>query len=171
MRQNEYFIDENTDTNNSDDINNIFDNYQERDEKGENMNHRSTILRDVARNAAIGLGFGSFFYLLVEAIAPNWVPITPLSIITLFIMSALIGELTFLLGNERIAGYIAHCVLTFALVIVWILMNGWSFSHITGGLPTVALVFIAIYGAIWAISIAHNKLDARKINEKLTAQR
>lgn len=135
------------------------------------MNPTTTILRDIARNAVIGLGFGSFFYLLVEAIAPDWVPITTLSIVTLFIMSALIGELTFLLGNGRIAGYIAHCVLTFTLVIVWILVNGWNFSRITGGLPTVALVFVAIYAAIWAISIAHNKLDARKINERLTKQR
>ncbi|MDF7666136.1 DUF3021 domain-containing protein [Bifidobacterium sp. ESL0745] len=172
MQRNEYSINRDIDKNDSDIIDDIPGNHRhDGDKKGEIMAHLPTILRDIARNAAIGLGFGSFFYLLVGVIAPGWVPVNTFSIVTLFVMSALIGELTFLLGNGRISGYIAHCVLTFALVIAWILVNGWSFSHITGGLPTVVLVFILIYAAIWTISIAHNKLDARKINERLTKQR
>ncbi|MDF7663174.1 DUF3021 domain-containing protein [Bifidobacterium sp. ESL0763] len=131
-------------------------------ERGGEPTRPSGLLRAVIRNAVVGLGLGSFFFLLVEAVSPGWIPVTTMSVATFFVMTALIGELTFLLGNGRLPNYIAHCALTFALVVIWILANGWNVS-----MPVVFVVFVAIYAAIWVLIIARNKFDARKINEKL----
>ncbi|MDF7640734.1 DUF3021 family protein [Bifidobacterium sp. ESL0784] len=121
--------------------------------------------------AVDGLGAGSFFFLLVSAVVPGWIPINPLSIATLFMMSMLIGELTFLLNNGKLVGYIAHCVLTFTFTIAWLLANGLGFKEIPGGLVSVVAAFVIIYALVWIIVITFKRMNINKINKKLNENR
>ncbi|WEV63869.1 DUF3021 family protein [Bifidobacterium sp. ESL0732] len=132
---------------------------------------KKVLLRNIFHNAATGLGFGSFFFLLTTAIVPGWIPVNTFSILTMFVLSALIGELTFLVSDGYLWGYIVHCVLTFTLTIGWILVNGWTFKQIPGGLASVVAAFVCVYAAIWIIIIANEKITVSKINKKVNERR
>ncbi|WEV46557.1 DUF3021 domain-containing protein [Bifidobacterium sp. ESL0690] len=139
--------------------------------EGGNMEHKITPLRKIIRYAAVGIGFGSFFLMLLTAIAPGWIPLNRLSILTMFVMSALIGELTFLLDDGYPWSYLAHFALTFALTIAWVLANGWTFRQIPGGLGSIAATFVGIYVAIWLVVITDMKIDVGRMNRKLRESR
>ncbi|MCH4209724.1 DUF3021 domain-containing protein [Bifidobacterium sp.] len=129
---------------------------------------RPSLLRVTIINAMIGIGIGSFFFLVVEILAQPTIPITPLGVVSLFVMSALIGELTLLFDLQLPYWTILlmHCPLTFALVIGWILANRW-FIVLSRHFAGFAALFIGIYLLVWVGAVLHGWLLTERLNRTL----
>lgn len=127
-------------------------------------------LTDALKAAIIGIGFGSFAFLAIAAVNPDWIPVTRMSVLSLFVLSAAISELSYIFQFDEMlpaaAMYAIHCVLTFACVIVWILVNGWKHVLI-GQFPLFFGIFVGIYVMVWLVNIVYAKLAARSMNRSL----
>ncbi|MCI1254968.1 DUF3021 domain-containing protein [Bifidobacterium tibiigranuli] len=129
----------------------------------------ASVLRELIINAMIGIGVGSFVFLFDEILDQRPIPITPLSVVSLFVMSALIGELTLLfkLQIPYWAILLIHCPLTFALVVGWLLTNRWYVMLSPQRFPGFAASFVGIYILIWLGVVLHGWLLTERMNRTL----
>ncbi|WEV41010.1 DUF3021 domain-containing protein [Lactobacillus sp. ESL0681] len=117
-------------------------------------------------NGTTGIGFGSFSYLLILLFKIQSAFPTAKNIISIWIMSFLIGLLTHLFSQGiTIKTLLIHFSATFALVVAMIAYNGWITSPTN--ILTFSGAFFAIYLLIWAIVIFFERLSINKINRKL----
>ncbi|MCH3975612.1 MAG: DUF3021 domain-containing protein [Bifidobacterium tibiigranuli] len=131
--------------------------------------HVASVLRELIINAMIGVGVGSFVFLFDEILDQRPIPTTPLSVVSLFVMSALIGELTLLfkLQIPYWAILLIHCPLTFALVVGWLLTNRWYVMLSPQRFPGFAASFVGIYILIWLGVMLHGWLLTERMNRTL----
>lgn len=118
-----------------------------------------------------GLRTGSLAYLLVLAFRIQQSPATTANIISILIMSALIGLFTLLFEVERFSYLLQltiHFFLTLMAVSTMMIYNGWAFNL---GRAEFWLDFIVIYILIWLFVRLDIYLKTKKINEALVKLR
>ena len=118
-----------------------------------------------------GLRTGSLAYLLVLAFRIQESQATTANIISILIMSALIGLFTLLFEVENFSYLIQltiHFFLTLIVVCVMMIYNGWDFNLVRAEFW---LDFIVIYILIWLFVRLDIYLKTKKINESLVKLR
>ncbi|WP_270206860.1 DUF3021 domain-containing protein [Streptococcus anginosus] len=118
-----------------------------------------------------GLRTGSLVYLLVLAFRIQESQVTTANIISILIMSALIGLFTLLFEVENFSYLLQltiHFFLTLIVVCVMMIYNGWAFNLVRAEFW---LDFIVIYILIWLFVRLDIYLKTKKINESLVKLR
>ena len=118
-----------------------------------------------------GLRTGSLAYLLVLAFRIQESPVTTSNILSILIMSALIGLFSLLFEIERFSYLVQltiHFFLTLIVVCVMMIYNGWDFNLVRAEFW---LDFIVIYILIWLFVRLDIYLKTKKINESLVKLR
>ena len=118
-----------------------------------------------------GLRTGSLAYLLVLAFRIQESPVTTSNILSILIMSALIGLFSLLFEIERFSYLLQltiHFFLTLIVVCVMMIYNGWDFNLVRAEFW---LDFIVIYILIWLFVRLDIYLKTKKINESLVKLR
>ena len=118
-----------------------------------------------------GLRTGSLVYLLVLAFRIQESQATTANIISILIMSALIGLFTLLFEVENFSyllQFTIHFFLTLIVVCVMMIYNGWDFNLVRAEFW---LDFIVIYILIWLFVRLDIYLKTKKINESLVKLR
>ena len=110
-----------------------------------------------------GVGFGAATYLIILTFAFPGVPATPLGVISVFIISGLIGILSMIFAAD-ISPTIAfsfQIIGTFFIVLLMYWINKWSITFWSIG------VFILVYIIIWLIVILSQVHTVNKINSRI----
>lgn len=118
-----------------------------------------------------GLRTGSLAYLFVLALRIQESQVTTANIISILIMSALIGLFTLLFEVENFSYLLQltiHFFLTLIVVCVMMIYNGWAFNLVRAEFW---LDFIVIYILIWLFVRLDIYLKTKKINESLVKLR
>lgn len=118
-----------------------------------------------------GLRTGSLVYLLVLAFRIQESQVTTANIISILLMSALIGLFTLLFEVENFSYLLQltiHFFLTLIVVCVMMTYNGWAFNLVRAEFW---LDFIVIYILIWLFVRLDIYLKTKKINESLVKLR
>ncbi|WP_269599475.1 DUF3021 domain-containing protein [Streptococcus sp. AS20] len=118
-----------------------------------------------------GLRTGSLTYLLVLAFRIQQSPVTTINIISILIMSALIGLFTLLFEVDHFSYLLQltiHFFLTLMVVSVMMVYNGWAFNLAR---TEFWLDFIVIYILIWLFVRLDIYLKMKKINVALVKLR
>ena len=118
-----------------------------------------------------GLRTGSLAYLFVLAFRIQESQVTTANIISILIMSALIGLFTLLFEVENFSYLLQltiHFFLTLIVVCVMMIYNGWAFNLVRAEFW---LDFIVIYILIWLFARLDIYLKTKKINESLVKLR
>ena len=118
-----------------------------------------------------GLRTGSLAYLLVLAFRIQESPVTTSNILSILIMSALIGLFSLLFEVENFSYLLQltiHFFLTLIVVCVMMIYNGWDFNLVRAEFW---LDFIVIYILIWLFVRLDIYLKTKKINESLVKLR
>ncbi|MBF7076332.1 DUF3021 domain-containing protein [Streptococcus sp. HF-100] len=118
-----------------------------------------------------GLRTGSLAYLLVLAFRIQESQVTTANIISILLMSALIGLFTLLFEVENFSYLLQltiHFFLTLIVVCVMMIYNGWAFNLVRAEFW---LDFIVIYILIWLFVRLDIYLKTKKINESLVKLR
>ena len=118
-----------------------------------------------------GLRTGSLVYLLVLAFRIQESQATTANIISILIMSALIGLFTLLFEVENFSYLLQltiHFFLTLIVVCVMMIYNGWDFNLVRAEFW---LDFIVIYILIWLFVRLDIYLKTKKINGSLVKLR
>ena len=118
-----------------------------------------------------GLRTGSLVYLLVLAFRIQESQATTANIISILLMSALIGLFTLLFEVENFSYLLQltiHFFLTLIVVCVMMIYNGWAFNLVRAEFW---LDFIVIYILIWLFVRLDIYLKTKKINESLVKLR
>lgn len=118
-----------------------------------------------------GLRTGSLAYLLVLAFRIQESQVTTANIISILLMSALIGLFTLLFEVENFSYLLQltiHFFLTLIVVCVMMIYNGWDFNLVRAEFW---LDFIVIYILIWLFVRLDIYLKTKKINESLVKLR
>ena len=118
-----------------------------------------------------GLRTGSLVYLLVLAFRIQESQVTTANIISILIMSALIGLFTLLFEVENFSYLLQltiHFFLTLIVVCVMMIYNGWAFNLVRAEFW---LDFIVIYILIWLFVRLDIYLKMKKINVTLVKLR
>ena len=118
-----------------------------------------------------GLRTGSLAYLLVLAFRIQESQATTANIISILIMSALIGLFTLLFEVENFSYLLQltiHFFLTLIVVCVMMIYNGWDFNLVRAEFW---LDYIVIYILIWLFVRLDIYLKTKKINESLVKLR
>ena len=118
-----------------------------------------------------GLRTGSLAYLFVLAFRIQESQVTTANIISILIMSALIGLFTLLFEVENFSYLLQltiHFFLTLIVVFVMMFFNGWAFNLVRAEFW---LDFIVIYILIWLFVRLDIYLKTKKINESLVKLR
>ncbi|GAD46910.1 DUF3021 domain-containing protein [Streptococcus anginosus] len=118
-----------------------------------------------------GLRTGSLAYLLVLAFRIQESPVTTSNILSILIMSALIGLFSLLFEVENFSYLLQltiHFFLTLIVVCVMMIYNGWAFNLVRAEFW---LDFIVIYILIWLFVRLDIYLKTKKINESLVKLR
>lgn len=129
-------------------------------------------MKRLLRYAIIGIGYGSFSYLLILMLHIQDVPPTSVNIFSILLMSAGIGILSILFDIENLNFLTAlgiHFFATLALVITMMLFNGWIDSVINS--VGFWLIFLTIYIAVWALYRIQLYLNVEKMNRVLAQHR
>ena len=128
-------------------------------------------MKKIATSMLEGLRTGSLAYLLVLAFRIQESPVTTSNILSILIMSALIGLFSLLFEIERFSYLVQltiHFFLTLMVVSVMMVYNGWAFNLARTGFW---LDFIVIYILIWLFVRLDIYLKTKKINEALLKRR
>lgn len=139
----------------------------------EDDGHHDAIVRSTTY-AATGIGLGSVAFLALQAIDPGGIPVTRLSALTLFLIGALTGELTWLFSLERWpfpAQLAAHCLGSLGLSTCWLAMNGWTDMLANSRGLWFLLTFSGIYVAVWALIGINARINAHRMNLRLARLR
>lgn len=118
-----------------------------------------------------GLRTGSLVYLLVLAFRIQESQVTTANIISILLMSTLIGLFTLLFEVENFSYLLQltiHFFLTLIVVCVMMIYNGWAFNLVRAEFW---LDFIVIYILIWLFVRLDIYLKTKKINESLVKLR
>ena len=118
-----------------------------------------------------GLRTGSLAYLFVLAFRIQESQVTTANIISILLMSALIGLFTLLFEVENFSYLLQltiHFFLTLIVVCVMMIYNGWDFNLVRAEFW---LDFIVIYILIWLFVRLDIYLKTKKINESLVKLR
>ena len=111
-----------------------------------------------------GVGFGAATYLIILTFVFPGVPATPLGVISVFIISGLIGILSTIFAADvsPAIAFSVHIIGTFLLVLLMYWINKWSvtFWWILGE-------FLLVYIVIWLIVILSQVHTVNKINSKI----
>lgn len=114
-----------------------------------------------------GMGYGSITYLAIIAfLTPNTI-ISTTSVITVFIVSGLIGELSFLFQTELpySIALVIHLIGTFILYSGMMLINHWPFDWQT------IIIFIIVYLFIWLFICLIEEQHINRINQQIKNRR
>ena len=128
-------------------------------------------MKKIATSMLEGLRTGSLAYLLVLAFRIQESPVTTSNILSILIMSALIGLFTLLFEVENFSYLLQltiHFFLTLIVVCVMMIYNGWDFNLVRAEFW---LDFIVIYILIWLFVRLDICLKTKKINESLVKLR
>lgn len=128
-------------------------------------------MKKIVVSMLAGLRTGSLFYLLVLAFRIQESQATTANIISILIMSALIGLFTLLFEVENFSYLLQltiHFFLTLIVVCVMMIYNGWDFNLVRAEFW---LDFIVIYILIWLFVRLDIYLKTKKINESLVKLR
>lgn len=128
-------------------------------------------MKKIVVSMLAGLRTGSLAYLLVLAIQIQESQATTANIISILIMSALIGLFTLLFEVENFSYLLQltiHFFLTLIVVCVMMIYNGWAFNLVRAEFW---LDFIVIYILIWLFVRLDIYLKTKKINESLVKLR
>ena len=128
-------------------------------------------MKKIATSMLEGLRTGSLAYLLVLAFRIQESPVTTSNILSILIMSALIGLFTLLFEVENFSYLLQltiHFFLTLIVVCVMMIYNGWDFNLVRAEFW---LDFIVIYILIWLFVRLDIYLKTKKINESLVKLR
>lgn len=128
-------------------------------------------MKKIVVSMLAGLRTGSLAYLLVLAIQIQESQATTANIISILIMSALIGLFTLLFEVENFSYLLQltiHFFLTLIVVCVMMIYNGWDFNLVRAEFW---LDFIVIYILIWLFVRLDIYLKTKKINESLVKLR
>ncbi|OFP46525.1 hypothetical protein HMPREF2984_08530 [Streptococcus sp. HMSC066E07] len=124
-------------------------------------------MKKIVVSMLAGLRTGSLAYLLVLAIQIQESQATTANIISILIMSALIGLFSLLFEIERFSYLLQltiHFCLTLIVVCVMMIYNGWAFNLVRAEFW---LDFIVIYILIGLFVRLDIYLKTKKINEAL----
>ncbi|WP_093625201.1 DUF3021 domain-containing protein [Limosilactobacillus gorillae] len=124
-------------------------------------------LRRGIRYFVRGMGYGSIAYLAIIAFLSQNSSISTTNIITVFIISGLIGELSFLFQTKLSFSnaLIIHLTGTFILFLGMMLINRWLFNWQT------ILIFIFVYIMIWIIIRLVEERQIHRINQQIKNRR
>ena len=128
-------------------------------------------MKKIATSMLEGLRTGSLAYLLVLAFRIQESPVTTSNILSILIMSALIGLFSLLFEIERFSYLVQltiHFFLTLMVVSVMMVYNGWACNLAR---TEFWLDFIVIYILIWLFVRLDIYLKTKKINEALLKRR
>lgn len=128
-------------------------------------------MKKIVVSMLAGLRTGSLVYLLVLAFRIQESQATTANIISILIMSALIGLFTLLFEVENFSYLLQltiHFFLTLIVVCVMMIYNGWDFNLVRAEFW---LDFIVIYILIWLFVRLDIYLKTKKINESLVKLR
>ena len=128
-------------------------------------------MKKIVVSMLAGLRTGSLAYLLVLAIQIQESQATTANIISILIMSALIGLFSLLFEIERFSYLLQltiHFFLTLIVVCVMMIYNGWAFNLVRAEFW---LDFIVIYIFIGLFVRLDIYLKTKKINESLVKLR
>ena len=128
-------------------------------------------MKKIVVSMLAGLRTGSLAYLLVLAFRIQESPVTTSNILSILIMSALIGLFSLLFEVENFSYLLQltiHFFLTLIVVCVMMIYNGWAFNLVRAEFW---LDFIVIYILIWLFVRLDIYLKTKKINESLVKLR
>lgn len=130
------------------------------------------LMKNILNTFIFGVTIGSTIYLLVIAAGYQPTPPTPKNILSIMLMSGLIGLLSWIFETDSLPYFIAlgvHCLSTFGLVTIMMAYNGWLFTawerpqfwinYLSG--------YVIIYGLAWGIIELILITRVRRINEVL----
>ena len=127
------------------------------------------ILQKSISNFVTGMGFGAIIYLLILGFAYNNVNISvsKYSVLSVLIISGLIGELTwiFKLDISFLLVIVIHAVATIGLYVLMMVMNHWYIN------VTTFIIFIAAYIIIWVIEEVIHIKEVNRINLQIKKRR
>lgn len=115
----------------------------------------------------IGCGYGAVAYLVIIALNIQPTHPTMRNVVSVLIMSALIGLLTDLFELDRLSYLVAvglHLLGTFGLTIGTIWFNHWHIPSFWG-------LFLGCYLILWGIVRFYQFLEVTKINQALVERR
>ena len=128
-------------------------------------------MKKIVVSMLAGLRTGSLVYLLVLAFRIQESQVTTANIISILLISALIGLFTLLFEVENFSYLLQltiHFFLTLIVVCVMMIYNGWAFNLVRAEFW---LDFIVIYILIWLFVRLDIYLKTKKINESLVKLR
>ena len=110
-----------------------------------------------------GMGYGSITYLAIIAFLTHNMTVSTTSVITVFIISGLIGELSFVFQTELqySIALVIHLIGTFILYSVMMLINHWPLNWQT------IVIFIIVYIAIWLFIRLLEEQHINRINKQI----
>lgn len=110
-----------------------------------------------------GMGYGSITYLAIIAFLTHNITVSTTSVITVFIISGLIGELSFVFQTELpySIALVIHLIGTFILYSVMMLINHWPLNWQT------IIIFIIVYIAIWFFIRLLEEQHINRINKQV----
>ena len=116
-------------------------------------------IRDFIR----GMGYGSITYLAIIAFLTPNMTVSTTSVITVFVISGLIGELSFVFQTELpySIALVIHLIGTFILYSVMMLINHWPLNWQT------IIIFIIVYIAIWLFIRLLEEQHINRINKQI----
>lgn len=114
-----------------------------------------------------GMGYGSITYLAIIAFLTHNMTVSTTSVITVFIISGLIGELSFVFQTELpySIALVIHLIGTFILYSVMMLINHWQLDWQT------IIIFLIVYIAIWIFIRLVEEQHINRINQQLRKRR
>lgn len=114
-----------------------------------------------------GMGYGSITYFVIATFFISNMIVSKTSVITVFIFSGLIGELSFLFQTELSysVALVIHLIGTFILYSGMMLINHWPFDWRT------ILIFVIVYIIIWLIIRLVEKQHINRINQQIMNRR
>ncbi|MRI04197.1 DUF3021 family protein [Lactobacillus reuteri] len=114
-----------------------------------------------------GMGYGSITYLAIIAFLTPNMTVSTTSVITVFIISGLIGELSFLFQTELpySIALVIHLIGTFILYSAIMLINHWQLDWQT------IIIFLIVYIAIWIFIRLVEEQHINRINQQLRKRR
>lgn len=114
-----------------------------------------------------GMGYGSITYLAIIAFLTPNMTVSTTSVITVFIISGLIGELSFVFQTELpySIALVIHLIGTFILYSIMMLINHWPLDWQT------IIIFLIVYIAIWIFIRLVEEQHINRINQQLRKRR
>ena len=114
-----------------------------------------------------GMGYGSITYLAIIAFLTPNMTVSTTSVITVFIISGLIGELSFLFQTELpySIALVIHLIGTFILYSAIMLINHWQLDWQT------IIIFLIVYIAIWIFIRLVEEQHINRINKQIRKRR